>query len=106
MLLEDGLLSIIMKYLPIRRVLPLKSVLQAKSLVRKDGLEMLLECEFMRYLGYYRNLDPNVGGKRSMLCRLVTMYYLSTLEVTRKQDEVFSRIAYKLRFGRVSVRSY
>lgn len=81
-MLEDGILSIVMKYLPIRRVLPLKSLLQTKVLLKREGLHVLLEREFLRYIDSYRCNDPSIGGKRSMLCRLITMYFLSTLEVT------------------------
>ena len=84
-MIEDGILSIVMKYLPIRRVLPLRSVLLAQYIVKNhQNLQTLFEREFLRYLNFYRCRDPNMGGKRSLLCRLITMYYLSTLEVTQK----------------------
>ena len=83
-LLENGLLSIVMKFLPIRRALPLKSVAATQGPRKRESLPALFESEFLRYLNFYRCHDANVGGKRSMLCRLVTMYYLSTLEVTER----------------------
>ena len=72
----------VMSYLSIRRVLPLKSVVRHKLLNRVEGLFMQFEQEFVQYLGSLRTKDPNMGGKGSQLCRLITMYYLSTLEVT------------------------
>ena len=88
-MLEDGVLSIVMKYLPIRRALPLKSVVLTPCLPQQEKLMAMYEREFLGYLNYYRCRDPDMGGKRSLLCRLITMYFLSTLEVTQREDEVF-----------------
>ena len=71
-----------MSYLSIRRVLPLKSVIKHKALVKREELHVKFEQEFLRYLGNQRTMNPDIGGKGSQLCRLITMFYLSTLEVT------------------------
>lgn len=95
-----------MGYLSIRRVLPLRSVIKHKALLpRKEQLNLLFEREFVRFLGDQRTCNPDIGGKNSQLCRLVTMYYLSTLEVTMEQEIIFDRIQKQLSKGRASVRA-
>ena len=76
-MLELGLLSTIMKYLPIKKAASLKALMLNKALRKKHSqLQVLFEREFLRYLDAYRCHNPNIGGKKSLCCRLITMYYL------------------------------
>ena len=99
-MLEDGLLSRVLAYLSIKRALLLKAAIEISNHKRQSQMEQWYEREFLAYVGRFRTHDPNIGGKHSFVCALVTQYYLSTMNLTDKQDEIFSRINYKLRFGR------
>ena len=104
-MLELGVLSIVMKYLPIKKAASLKALLHYKTLKKRQNYYLtLFEKEFLRYIDFYRCNNPDKGGKRSKLCRLITMYYLQTLEITVYEDEVFKMIVRKLSNGRVTSR--
>ena len=79
-MLEEGVISKVMSYLSIRKVLPLQQVIRHRVLrPQRERLNSFFEREFVRYLGGTRNGNPDIGGKGSQLCRLITMFYLSTL---------------------------
>lgn len=79
MLLEDGLLREILKFLLIKHCLPLKSVLKTKPLLQMSNLMTLYEREFVAYLDYYRCFNPSSGGESSLLCKLITKHFQSTM---------------------------
>ena len=70
-----------MQYLTINYTLMLKTLLSQKPLKDKEDLDPLFEREFLTYLTSYRCNDPNSGGEISGLCRLITGYYLSSMEI-------------------------
>ena len=104
-MLEDGILRSVMQYLPIRYTLTVHQLLKSEPLkADKDNLLALFEQEFLSYVDRYRCNDPNRGGQSSRLCRLVTGYYLATLRVPQREEEVFQKVAYQMRSGRVTIK--
>lgn len=104
-MLEDGILRSVMQYLPIKYTLTVHQLLKSEPLrAGKDKLLALFEQEFLSYLERYRCNDPNRGGQSSRLCRLVTGYYLATLRVPQREEQVYQKVAYQMRGGRVTIK--
>lgn len=81
-----------MQYLAINHALSLQTLLSEKPLKGRDDLVALFEREFLTYLTSYRMNDPSCGGDSSGLCRLITGYYLSSLEILPLEATTFTRV--------------
>ena len=72
---REGVFAKVMSFLPIEVCVRLKVICSAKVIQREVDLRDQFEVQFLNAMDAHRCNNPNVGGHKSKLCRVISAFY-------------------------------